>query len=282
MLNFITWNFDPVAFNLFGLEIRWYGVMFTLTFICGWLLLSRMFKMEKRDPALADVLLWYVALAVIIGARLGHCLFYEPGYYLSHPVEILKIRDGGLASHGAAISIPIALWLVSRKYQVSIWYLLDRVVIVVALGGLFIRTGNLFNSEIYGHVTSLPWGFIFVRNHELLPKHPTQIYEALSYFCLFLILFSYYWKKRGKTRNGILFGWFLIGCFGMRFLIEFLKEVQVEWESAYLLDMGQILSIPFILLGIGIVVIAHKTELGKKDRLPQAGTLRKSDKTKKA
>lgn len=282
MLNFITWDFDPVAFRVFGLEIRWYGVMFTLTFLCGWFLLCQMFKKEKRDPALADVLLWYVALAVIIGARLGHCLFYEPGYYLSHPLEILKIRDGGLASHGAAITIPIALWLVSRKYQVSLWYLLDRVVIVVALGGLFIRTGNLFNSEIYGHATTLPWGFLFVRNHEAVPKHPTQIYEALSYFLLFIGLFAYYWKKGGKVRNGLLFGSFLVGCFGMRFLIEFLKEVQVEWEAAYWLDMGQILSIPFIVAGIAILVIANRKELGKKDHLPQAGTLRKRSNAKKS
>ncbi|MDE7073064.1 MAG: prolipoprotein diacylglyceryl transferase, partial [Bacteroidales bacterium] len=165
MLNFVIWNFNPLAFSLFGLEIRWYGIMFALTFITGWFILNRMMKQEGRNPEIADVLLWYVAIAVIIGARLGHCLFYDPAYYLSHPVEILKIRDGGLASHGAAISIPIALWLVSRKYKLSFWYLLDRVVIVVALGGLFIRTGNLMNSEIYGHVTSLPWGFIFVHNH---------------------------------------------------------------------------------------------------------------------
>ena len=282
MLNFIHWNPDPVAFTVFGLEIRWYGVMFTITFLCGWWLLNRMFKQEGRNPELADTLLWYVALAVIIGARLGHCLFYDPQFYLSHPVEILKIRDGGLASHGAAISIPIALWLVARKYRVSVWYLLDRVVIVVALGGFFIRMGNLFNSEIYGHVTNLPWGFIFERNGETLPKHPTQIYEALTYLCLFFLLGAYYKRKKGKVRNGQLFGWFLIGCFGMRFLIEFLKEVQEEWELAYALDMGQMLSIPFILLGIVVLVLSRKGILGKKDALPGAGTPEPKNKTKKA
>lgn len=279
MLNFIHWNFDPVAFTVFGLEIRWYGVMFMLTFLFGWWILNRIFKREGRNPELADVLLWYVAIAVIIGARLGHCLFYDPQYYLSHPVEILKIRDGGLASHGAAISIPIALWLVARKYQVSVWYLLDRVVLVVALGGLFIRTGNLFNSEIYGHATSLPWGFIFERNGETLPKHPTQIYEALTYFAIFIILFSYYWRKKGKIPSGELFGWFLILCFGMRFMIEFLKEVQEEWESAYLLDMGQMLSIPFVLLGIVVLILAKKGVLGKKDALPDAGTPKERKRT---
>lgn len=280
MLNFITWTCDPVAFSLFGLEIRWYGVMFALAFICGWFLLSKMFKKEGRDPALADVLLWYVAIAVIIGARLGHCLFYEPSYYLSHPIDILKIRDGGLASHGAAVSIPIALWLVSRKYRISIWYLLDRVVIVVALSGLFIRMGNLFNSEIYGHVTSLPWGFIFANNGEVLPKHPTQIYEALSYFILFCILLAVYRKKQGKLRNGSFFGWFLIACFSMRFLIEFVKEVQVSWENKYWLDMGQMLSIPFIVLGIVMVVLSHRMQLGKMDALPGAGTPKPKDTNK--
>ncbi len=281
MLNFITWTCDPVAFSLFGLEIRWYGVMFALAFVCGWFLLSKMLKTEGRDPALADVLLWYVAIAVIIGARLGHCLFYEPSYYLSHPIEILKIRDGGLASHGAAIAIPIALWLVSRKYRISIWYLLDRVVIVVALSGLFIRMGNLFNSEIYGHVTSLPWGFIFANNGEVLPKHPTQIYEAFSYFVLFCVLLAVYRKKQGKLRNGSFFGWFLIACFSMRFLIEFVKEVQVSWESRYWLDMGQILSIPFIVLGIVMVILSHTMELGKMDALPGAGTPKQTKNPKK-
>lgn len=265
MLNFVIWNFNPLAFSLFGLEIRWYGIMFALTFITGWFILNRMMKQEGRNPEIADVLLWYVAIAVIIGARLGHCLFYDPAYYLSHPVEILKIRDGGLASHGAAISIPIALWLVSRKYKLSFWYLLDRVVIVVALGGLFIRTGNLMNSEIYGHVTSLPWGFIFVRNHEVLPKHPTQIYEALAYLGLFFILISLYRKHKGNLPSGRLFGLFLTICFSMRFLIEFLKEVQESWEEAYLLDMGQILSIPFILAGIVILILSHKGILEPKD-----------------
>lgn len=264
MLNYIVWNVNPVAFSPFGIEIRWYGVFFAVAFLLGWWLLGRMLRLEGQKTEMADVLLWYVAIAVIIGARLGHCLFYEPQYYLSHPVEILKIRDGGLASHGAAIAILFALWLVSRKYKTSIWYWLDRVVVTIALSGFFIRMGNLMNSEIYGHVTTLPWGFVFVRNGEMLPHHPTQIYEALSYLILFFCLLCYFWKKKGKVRNGQMFGWFLIGCFGSRFLIEFLKEVQVGWEAAYMLNMGQILSIPFILLGIAILILSHKGVLDKK------------------
>ncbi|MCH5244384.1 MAG: prolipoprotein diacylglyceryl transferase [Lentimicrobiaceae bacterium] len=264
MLNYIIWNVNPVAFSLFGLEVRWYGVLFAISFLSGWWLLSRMLKLEGRKPEMADVLLWYVAIAVIVGARLGHCLFYEPQWYLSHPLDILKIRDGGLASHGAAIAILIALWLVSKKYKTSIWYWLDRVVIPIALSGFFIRMGNLMNSEIYGHVTALPWGFVFVREAETLPKHPTQIYEALCYLLLFAALLWQFWKKKGQIRNGQLFSWFLIGCFGSRFLIEFLKEVQVGWENGIILDMGQILSIPFVLAGILLLLASRKGLLDKK------------------
>lgn len=262
-LAYITWNVNPTAFTVFDLDIRWYGVLYATTFAVGYFILMKMFQKEKKPEGLVDSLLWYVVLAVIIGARLGHCLFYEPSYYLSaaHWHEIFYIRDGGLASHGAAISIPIALYLVARKYKLSTWYLLDRVVIVVALGGLFIRTGNLMNSEIYGHATTLPWGFLFVRNGEVLPKHPTQIYEALTYFTLFLCLMVFYRAKGGKPKEGVLFSCFLIGCFGMRFLIEFVKENQELWEDDYILNMGQMLSLPFIALGIVLLVLSLKGKL---------------------
>lgn len=262
-LAYITWNVNPTAFTIFGLEIRWYGVLFAITFAVGYLILTKMFQKEKKPEALVDSLLFYVVLAVVIGARLGHCLFYEPSYYLTaeHWIEILYIRDGGLASHGAAITIPIAIYLVARKYKLSTWYLLDRVVIVVALGGLFIRTGNLMNSEIYGHATTLPWGFLFLRNGELMPKHPTQIYEALSYFLLFLGLLTYYIKKDGKPKEGVSFACFLIICFSMRFLIEFVKENQELWEDNYVLNMGQMLSLPFIALGIVLLILSLNGKL---------------------
>lgn len=262
-LAYITWNVNPTAFTIFGLEIRWYGVLFAITFAVGYLILTKMFQKEKKSEDLAYSLLFYVVLAVVIGARLGHCLFYEPAYYLTaeHWIEILYIRDGGLASHGAAISIPIALYLVARKYKLSTWYLLDRVVIVVALGGLFIRTGNLMNSEIYGHATTLPWGFLFLRNGEVMPKHPTQIYEALSYFLLFLGLLTYYIKKDGKLKEGVSFSCFLIICFSMRFLIEFVKENQELWEDDYVLNMGQMLSLPFIALGIVLLILSLNGKL---------------------
>jgi phosphatidylglycerol:prolipoprotein diacylglycerol transferase len=194
----------------------------------------------------------------VIGARLGHCLFYEPGYYLKHPIEILKIWRGGLASHGAAIGILLALWLFVRKYKFSFIWILDRIVVVVALGGAFIRLGNLMNSEIYGVQTSLPWGFVFIRNLEVVPKHPTQIYESLTYFLIFLLLLWLYYRNDGKPRPGLLFGLFLILVFGMRFLIEFIKEDQVAFESGMKLNLGQLLSIPFFLLGIGMLVWSRR------------------------
>lgn len=264
MINAIIWDCNPTAFDLFGLEVRWYGVFFALAFLFGYYIMIKMVKRDGNPPALADSLLYCVAIAVVVGARLGHCLFYEPGYYLSNPIAILNIRDGGLASHGAAIAIIVGLFWVKYKYKLSIWYLLDKVVIVVALSGFFIRMGNLFNSEIYGVATDLPWGFIFVNNGETIARHPTQIYEALSYLILFIGLIAYYLKAQTKPREGVLFGIFLVGCFGMRFLIEFVKEVQVSWETAYVLNNGQMLSIPFVIAGIIILYLSYKGKLEKR------------------
>jgi prolipoprotein diacylglyceryl transferase len=254
---------NPTAFHIFGLEIRWYGVLYACVFLVGFYLLRYMFKKEGKSDKLADSVLYYMLFAVIIGARLGHCLFYEPEYFLTHPLRIITdIRDGGLASHGGAIGIVIALILVARKYKLSFWYLIDRVAITVAIGGFIIRMGNLCNSEIYGYTTNLPWGFIFERNHETLPKHPTQIYEGLSYLALFGFLIWYYLKKKRNPKDGIIFGIFLIVCFGMRFLIEFIKENQEIWENNMLFNMGQLLSLPFIILGIIVLI------LGIKEKLP--------------
>jgi prolipoprotein diacylglyceryl transferase len=190
-----------------------------------------------------------MAVGVIAGARLGHCLFYEPGYYLSHPGEILKIWHGGLASHGAAIGILLAIWFFVRKEKKDYTWAIDRIAIVVALAGFFIRMGNLMNSEIYGVETTLPWGFVFLRNGETAPKHPTQIYEALAYLLIFILLFRIYWKKKGEHIQGTLISLAMILIFVARFFIEFLKEDQVEFEQGMTLNMGQILSIPVIIAG---------------------------------
>jgi prolipoprotein diacylglyceryl transferase len=256
----INWNVNPEIFRIGNFAVRWYGLLFASGFLFGYLIFYKFFKKEGLTVEMLDKLTIYMALGVVIGARLGHCLFYEPDYYLSNPIEILKVWKGGLASHGAAIGILLTLYLFIRKYKKSYIWILDRIVVVVALGGALIRLGNLMNSEIYGIETKLPWGFVFLRNHEIVPKHPTQIYEALTYFAVFGLLFRIYRKTDGKFRDGTLFGWFLIFVFGMRFLIEFIKEDQVPFEEGMALNMGQWLSIPFVLLGVFILYLYWRKE----------------------
>ncbi len=253
-LQIIPWNVDPEIFRIGNFAIRWYGLLFASGFVFGYLIMKKIFANEGFSDATLDRLTVYVAVGTIVGARLGHCFFYEPSYYLAHPVEILKVWHGGLASHGAAIGILIALWLFARKEKKPFIWAIDRVVIVVALAGALIRLGNLMNSEIYGVETTLPWGFVFLRNHETVPKHPTQIYEALAYLITFGVLMRVYWKNKGKQKAGLLFGLFLIMVFGFRFFVEYVKEDQVAFEAGMKLNMGQLLSIPFILGGIAILV----------------------------
>lgn len=246
----IWWTVSPEILKLGPFSLRWYGLLFALAFVFGYIILSKVYKKEKKSLEDLEKLSIYVILGTVIGARLGHCLFYDPAYYLTNPIEILKVWQGGLASHGAAIGILTALYLFSKKKKdQNIIWILDRLVIVVALGGAFIRLGNLFNSEIIGKATDLPWAFVFVRVDEI-PRHPTQIYESLFYFVSFIILYSIYQKKSVTLKPGFLFGLFLILIFGFRFFIEFLKENQSSFESALPINMGQILSIPFVLLGL--------------------------------
>lgn len=245
----IPWDVNPEIFRIGSFAVRWYGLLFASSFLFGYVILSRIFKNENLSDELLDKLTVYVAIGTIVGARLGHCLFYEPGYYLAHPVEILKIWRGGLASHGAGIGIIISIWLFSRNAKKDFTWTIDRVAIAVALSGFFIRMGNLMNSEIYGVETTLPWGFVFLRNGETAPKHPTQIYEALVYLFIFLILLWLYWRKKGEYIQGTLISLALILIFVARFFIEFLKEDQVDFESTMKLNMGQWLSIPFTILG---------------------------------
>ncbi|OFX88087.1 MAG: prolipoprotein diacylglyceryl transferase [Bacteroidetes bacterium GWF2_33_16] len=250
ILDYITWNVDPELIGFWIISIRYYGVLFAASFFFGYLIMQKMFKKENLPIELLDNLTIYMAIGTVLGARLGHCFFYQPEYYLRNPWEILFIWHGGLASHGAAIGILIALYYFGKKNKKPYLWILDRIVIVVALAGFFIRMGNLMNSEIYGIETSLPWGFIFVRDGQIVPKHPTQIYEALSYLIIFVVLLLIYSKKGKQLKQGLLFGIFLISLFTVRFFIEFIKEVQVDFETGMSLNMGQWLSIPFILVGI--------------------------------
>ena len=259
----ITWSVSPEIFALGPLHIRWYGLLFATSFIIGFKIMEWIYKKEKRNlDALTD-LLWSMLLGTVIGARLGHCLFYNPEYYLSNPIEILKVWTGGLASHGAAIGILIAIYLYSKKKKnQSFLYVLDRIVITVALAAFFIRMGNLFNSEIIGIPTDLPWAFIFTSIDEI-PRHPAQLYEALSYLACFFTLINIYRRSNGKFKQGLIFGIFLIWIFGFRIFVELFKENQSGFEEGMFLNMGQILSIPLVLFGLYLLIRSPSSEKSK-------------------
>lgn len=268
----IHWNVDPVLFHIGSLSVRWYSLLFVSGFILGWYIFKWFFKREGIREQLLDPLLFTLLICTIVGARLGHCLFYQPDYYLGSWEgfkEIFMPWKGGLASHGGTIALFIGMWWFARHYgrknNFDFLWLIDHLAIAVAFAAFFIRIGNLFNSEIYGRVTDLPWGFIFERNidpsdpadPERLPHHPTQLYEAFTYLILGVILILIYKYRLDRTYRGFYVGFFLTGCFGMRFLIEFIKNDQVAFEESMTLNMGQLLSIPFILLGIAFMVYAH-------------------------
>lgn len=263
MLNFVTWDVSPVIFQLGPFALRWYSLAFMVGFLVGYDIVARIFKHEGAPEKWLGTLLAWTVAGTIVGARLGHVFFYEWDIYSQHPMEILYVWHGGLASHGGTIGIIIGVLLFSliTTKRSPLWTF-DRLVIPIALVGGLIRLGNLMNSEIFGHATSLPWGFMFVRSrewHELYygqACHPTQIYEALCYFALFALLMWMYWKKNAEERPGLIFGVFFIGIFVPRFLIEFIKNNQVDFEQGMALNMGQWLSIPFIIIGIALVVYA--------------------------
>lgn len=261
MLSAIIWNADPTIFSFGPISVRWYGLAFAVGFIIGYQIVARMFRHEGAPERWLGILLTYVVIATIVGARLGHVFFYEWDYYSVHPEKIWRIWEGGLASHGGTIALIIALfifsWCVSKK---PASWVFDKLVIAIALVGGLIRLGNLMNSEIYGGPTDLPWGFVFVRDGQTVPAHPTQIYEALCYFALFALLMWMYWKKNAEERPWLITGIFFLGIFIPRFLIEYIKNVQVESEyrmiAEYGMNLGQMLSIPFILIGFGLIAWA--------------------------
>ena len=265
-----------MLFSIFGLQVRWYSLMFVAGFCLGWFIFQWFCKNEKLNPRILDSLLITLIVGTIVGARLGHCLFYQPDYYLGSWkgfLEIFMPWEGGLASHGGTIALFFAMIWFARKYgrknNFDFVWLLDHLAVAVGFAACFIRLGNLFNSEIYGGPTNLPWGFIFVRNEETEPHHPTQLYEALSYLLLSLTLlwvYKYHFTRAKRAEKshlyrGTLIGIFFIWCFGSRFLIEFIKNDQVDFEAGMALNMGQLLSIPFVLLGIGFLVYANKKKL---------------------
>lgn len=262
MLDYIVWDVNPVLIDSF-VTIRWYGLMFAIGFWIGFNIVAKMYKHEGAPERWMGILLIWVGIGTVVGARLGHVFFYAWDYYSQHPWKILATWEGGLASHGGAIGVIIAVIMYSifTTKRNPLWTF-DRLVPAIALVGALIRFGNLMNSEIFGHATTLPWGFMFVNSPEWqvlyngVPCHPTQIYESLCYLALFGLLMWMYWRKNAQCRPGLIFGTFLVGTFLPRFFIEFIKNDQEAFEATMTLNMGQYLSIPFVILGIGLIIYA--------------------------
>lgn len=258
----IYWDISP-GFQLGPLSIRYYGILFALGFLIGYQIMSNIFKNEGKTQKQLDTIAVIIIIATVVGARLGHCLFYEPEYYLANPLEILKVWRGGLASHGAAIAILLGLWFYTKNNKkVPFMWFVDRLVIVIALAGCLIRLGNFMNSEIVGIPSDLPWAVIFV-SHDDIPRHPVQLYESISYLLIFIFLFARYKMKSRIVPQGEFLGYFLVLVFGARFILEYFKETQAEFLVDATFDMGQLLSIPFVLLGLYFIIRAKKYKTPK-------------------
>lgn len=259
-LNYIVWDFNPALLHIGDFEIRWYGLMWAIALLLGGYLFAYFCRRSNLSEKLSDDAFVYIVLGCILGSRIGHCLFYEPEYFLPRPWAIItEFRDGGMASHGATIGIILAIYLVARKHKISVFWILDKLGIIAPLSGAIIRIGNLCNSEIIGDPTTLPWGFKFVRLYPNVPLesipacHPTQLYEAICYLIVFGVLWYMYKRTDLEQRKGLFFGVCLVGIFLGRFIIEFIKVEQEAFEKDMTLDMGQLLSVPFILIGMASI-----------------------------
>lgn len=269
----VIWNPDSELCRLLGLPIRYYSLMWVIGLVAAYLIVKKIYKDRGINQEVFEPLFLYCFLGILIGARLGHCLFYEPDYYLSsgkHFIEMLLpirfmpqggwklVGYSGLASHGGTIGIFIGMWLYCRKYKVKLLECIDMVCIATPLTAACIRLGNLMNSEIVGKATGTDWGFIFVQNGEDFARHPAQLYEAIAYLIIFAAIFLIYRKYKDKIGSGFYFGFCITTIFTFRFFIEFYKEVQVDFEQGMALDMGQLLSIPFIIAGIWLMFHSRK------------------------
>lgn len=254
----MNWDVSREIFTIGSFALRWYSLLFALGIFLGYLIIFRIYQREGKPIELMDSLLFHVVIGTVVGARLGHCLFYEPMDYLTNPIRIFKVWEGGLASHGGFTGVIIALILYCRRYpQISFFWLADRMTIPAMLAAGCIRIGNLFNSEIYGHQTDVPWAFVFKQIDDV-PRHPTQIYEALGYLSISAILYLIYRIKDRNPKEGTLFGLVLVLAFSFRTFIERFKENQVAFEDNLFMNMGQLLSLPFILFGIFILAGGHR------------------------
>lgn len=262
----VVWNPGKDLFSIGSFTLHWYGFMWFLGLAAAYVVVYRLYRAQQIPQEKFDPLFFYCFIGILLGARLGHCLLYEPGYYLSHPIEMLlpvhAAADGGwrctgyagLASHGGTLGLMIALWLYVRRTKVNLMRVLDNIAIATPITACFIRLGNLMNSEIVGKPTGMDWGFIFAANGEAFPRHPGQLYEAIAYFVFFFVGLWLYRRFRDRVGTGFFFGWVLTAIFSFRFFVEFFKDVQEPWELDMVarigLNQGQLLSIPFVALGL--------------------------------
>ena len=281
----IVWDVDPILLHFGNGGIRWYGLLWAIGLYLCYLVQVWLYKHEHCPEDWADKIFVWMTLGVIIGARLGHCWFYEwhltndpiqifawtikyRNPYIENPLLLIKVWEGGLSSHGGGIGLILAAWLLNRKhfskrpeYKTSMIWILDRLCIGVCITATLIRLGNLMNSEIYGGPTDLPWGFIFVRDGQTVPCHPTQIYEMIYCLIAMAVTWPLYWYTDARRREGLLIGVFFLIVFVTRFCLEFIKNDQELFESGHLLNMGQLLSIPFIIAGVWLVIRAFRRPL---------------------
>ncbi len=252
------WSVNPIAFSFGSFHVFWYGILFAFAIIAGLQFMKWVYKIEGRDEEVLESMFLYIVIGIVVGARLGHVLFYDPSYYFAHPTKIIAVWEGGLASHGGGAGVILALFLFAKKERINYLWLLDRVAIPTALFGFFVRMGNFMNSEILGVPTQKPWGIIFSRV-DMLPRHPAQLYESFSYLFIFLLLTYLYKTKRNSFKNGFLFGLFLVLIFTVRLLVEFVKVKQADYDTSFLMmTAGQALSIPFLIIGFAFIFWSFK------------------------
>ena len=256
-MHYFTWDANPILFSFGPLHVHWYGLFFATAILVGLEFMKRVFRLENKDESAIESLFLYAIIGIVVGARLGHVIFYDPDYYWAHPMKIFAVWEGGLASHGGGLGVLIALYYGAKKYKIDFLWLIDRLVIPTALFGFFVRMGNFMNSEILGKPTDVPWAIVFARV-DMLPRHPAQLYEAFSYLIIFFVLAFIYKKHYKKLKPGFLFGLFLVLIFTVRFLVEFVKVRQADYSLGIDLTTGQLLSIPFLFLGIGLIIWSRK------------------------
>ena len=256
-MHHFVWDVNPILISFGPFKVHWYGLLFATAILLGLEFMKWVYRLEKQDESSIEPLFLYAVIGIVIGARLGHVLFYDPDYYFAHPLKIFAVWEGGLASHGGGLGVLIALYYGCKKYKTDFLWLIDRLVIPTALFGFFVRMGNFMNSEILGKPSDVPWAIVFSRV-DLLPRHPAQLYEAFSYLVIFFILAFIYKKNYKNLQKGFLFGLFLVLIFTVRFLVEFVKVRQADYSLGIDLTTGQLLSIPFLILGFYFIFRSMK------------------------